>query len=398
MAKCILLLAIIVPSILGQCNVHKAAGPFKRAIYDFSLELTTRVAVENDQHFVTSPFSVWTILSAVSRGAQGTTLAELKKVLTHHSRKCFNHNYYSIARRIFENNTDVTVERSGVIVIDKALDVKPYFIRKIKNIGFCKLLTLSHDDLEQGATEINMLVANATHGVIDEICDSEDLVDKPFLLIDTVYFKGGWTIPFLPSETEVAPFYNEENESIGDVNLMFVNDVFNRLSMDQIGATVLELPYGKEKRFSMLIFLPYEGTKLMTVIENMKSIMLRSIFSLFKDPADQVMVQLPRFKIETDLNNLEELLKDMGLETMFDVEADFSSITDVQLHVNGVKQKASIVVNEEGTVASAATDLEFQDRSLPPQVTIQRPFLFMIVEKPREVVLFTGAYSKPSLF
>ena len=54
---------------------------------------------------------------------------------------------------------------------------------------------------------------------------------------------------------------------------------------------------------------------------------------------------------------------------------------DPGVHISEVMHKATIEVNEEGTVASAATVAVMTARGMPPPsvtVTIDRPFLFLI--------------------
>ncbi|XP_047510274.1 serine protease inhibitor 77Ba-like [Pieris napi] len=201
-------------------------------------------------------------------------------------------------------------------------------------------------------------------------------------------------------DTEVSAFYNEKGDQTGDVNLMFVTGNFYQKEVDVIGAQVLELPYGSDERYTALFFLPYPDVSLFSVIEKLKTITLTTIFKLFEAEEKQdVMVQLPRFKTSTNLNNLKELLSDMGLRTMFDSsQASFTKISPYELSVSDFFQKADIEVNEEGTTASAVSGAGFISRSLPEKFTANRPFLYMIIDKEIEVPLFAGANSKPSVY
>jgi len=180
---------------------------------------------------------------------------------------------------------------------------------------------------------------------------------------------------------------------------MYMNGVFNVTSVKQLQARVLEMPYGEENRFSMLIILPNTDVTINNVIDNLSLISLRTIFVLFsRHEPENVAVQLPRFKISSDINNLKELLMDMNLRKMFDSsQAQFDALaSDPELFVSNLIQKADIEVTEDGTVASAVSEAEFESRMLPPQFVVNKPFVFMIVDRDTEIPLFTGAYSTPT--
>lgn len=69
---------------------------------------------------------------------------------------------------------------------------------------------------------------------------------------------------------------------------------------------------------------------------------------------DDVEVYLPRLSITSDLT-LNSVLKDMGLLDIFNIEkADLDKISK-ETYLTRIIHKAKIEVNEEGTIASAAT-------------------------------------------
>ncbi|XP_050356751.1 serine protease inhibitor 77Ba-like [Nymphalis io] len=396
-----LLICGLIPSLLAQCTVKKIEPLFKRSVYEFSVDLLTRIAQEKENHFVTSTLSTWILLTCTSLGATETTLAELKQVLKLENNKCFNNNYLKLASRVTNNNSsDVVLERSASVYVDSKLDIRNIFKKRISKFGVSQIESISFSDTDKAAQYINDFASRATHDTIDDVVSPGDLDDVVMIIIDAIYFKGSWQTPFVYEETEMSAFYNERDIQIGDVNLMYLTGLFNIRTIQKINAKVLELPYGKNNLYSMLVFLPTEQTSLYSVIENLKSISLSTIRKLFNDFGPQmVSVQMPRFKITSDLTNLRELLADMGLKTMFDsAQAQFSIISDYPLYVSNFVQKADIEVTEEGTVASAVTNAEFSFRTMPDEFIANRPFLFMIIDKKAEIPIFTGAYSKPSLF
>ncbi|CAK1589862.1 unnamed protein product [Parnassius mnemosyne] len=399
MAKIIFIFCALIPYIFAQCTIEKAEPFFSRSVYEFSIDLVRRIAQDTDYHFVASTLSPWTLLAYTSLGAADNTLEELNTILRLHPHKCFNKKFFEITKSIYSPAADTTLEGTSAIFVDERIPVKEMFKNKVRRAGVCEVKQVSFDNYDYVAAYINNYVKTATNGAIDEIVLASDLENVALMIIDALRFKGTWKIPFDIAETEESSFYDDMNNKVGDVNLMFVTDNYNIKLMDKINATIVDLPYSDD-RFSLLLFVPYDGTKLSNVIYSLKEISLKSIFSFFKEHEPQEgIIQLPRFKISSDLNNLKELFIDMGLRTIFDGnQAQFPDISDYPLFISNLIQKADIEVTEEGTVASAASKAEFSFKSLPFVVAANKPFFFMIVDKKTVIPVFAGAYSKPSKY
>ena len=96
---------------------------------------------------------------------------------------------------------------------------------------------------------------------------------------------------------------------------------------------------------------------------------------------------------------LEEPLKDMGITALFNVStADLRGIGSApsgnNLYVSSVLHKTYLSLDESGTRAAAATVVEAVGDALPSEdvktVTLDRPFLYMIVDTHACVPLFMG--------
>lgn len=129
----------------------------------------------------------------------------------------------------------------------------------------------------------------------------------------------------------------------------------------------------------------------------------RSIYSTIKRPfqAEDVDIQLPKFAFEAQYD-LKKPLSDWihPMDIIFDGNrADFSGINGHKgLFVSKVLHKAKIVVDEEGTEAAAATEVEAIPESMvypePIQFNADHPFLFYIVDKISLEMLFIGSVSE----
>ena len=77
--------------------------------------------------------------------------------------------------------------------------------------------------------------------------------------------------------------------------------------------------------------------------------------------------------------------------------ADFSGMTGTcDLFIQEIVHKAFVSVDEAGTVAAAATGVVVGITSLPPSVTVDRPFVFLIHDIETGAILFVGRVADPS--
>ncbi|KAL6012559.1 hypothetical protein ACLOJK_003048 [Asimina triloba] len=126
-------------------------------------------------------------------------------------------------------------------------------------------------------------------------------------------------------------------------------------------------------------------------------------------PIQQVGVRkflIPRFKISFGFEASEHL-KELGLVSPFSAESDLSEMVDSpvgrDLVVSSIHHKSFIEVNEEGTIAAAATAVLLCGYSRPSEIdrpidfVADHPFAFLIRENMTGTVLFIGHVLNPLL-
>jgi serine protease inhibitor len=114
----------------------------------------------------------------------------------------------------------------------------------------------------------------------------------------------------------------------------------------------------------------------------------------------KVQVFLPKMELETSYD-LKKPLKELGLMSMFN-NANFSGMADAALKVDKMLQKAYLKVDEKGTEAAAVTVATIMTTSsmepmelIVPLFRADRPFLFTIVHKQTNTILFAGTMEDP---
>jgi serpin B len=89
----------------------------------------------------------------------------------------------------------------------------------------------------------------------------------------------------------------------------------------------------------------------------------------------------------------------MGMGIAFSDGADFSNISDIGLSITKALHQANIQTDEEGTVAAAATVIEFGNTAVEPgepiTIDVNHQFIYLIREVTTNSVIFMGKVTDP---
>lgn len=380
-----------------NCSANSALLILKRPTYEFSVKLLDRVAQDTDKHFVFSPISTYLQLLALAEGAKGRTLKEIWNVTRHHRLKCFRRKWRYILNRL-DAELAIESKRRSLIVLDRLMAIKTPFIREIERLKSMDVLLLNFNYPVKAADSANRVISAATNGVIEEAFTPDDFNSTVLLMADTSYYRSDWNVPFNPVYTSTEPFYSSKGAKEGQVQMMTRIDYFNYAEIPRIEAKVLELPCGSDDRVSMLLFLPLRNY-IDDIFYNLQRVRLMSIFNTFKfEKKKLVHVKLPRFKITSDIDNLPELLFDMGVKSVFHPNlANLRGISDYTMYASLMTQIADIEVTEKGVQASAVADFLVAEKD-SFEFFANKPFAYMLVDKKTEIILFAGMYTIPGRY
>jgi serpin B len=122
----------------------------------------------------------------------------------------------------------------------------------------------------------------------------------------------------------------------------------------------------------------------------------------------EVILHLPKFKLEPPAMALGRELRTLGMKTAFDQprgSANFDRIAprrpDDYLCISEVFHKTFLSLDEKGTEAAAATAVAMvtasavREKPKPIEVRVDRPFLFAIQHRASGACLFLGRLSDP---
>ncbi|XP_045481237.1 serine protease inhibitor 77Ba-like [Harmonia axyridis] len=355
----------------------------------------------DDMNLALSPYTVWSLLSIIAEGARGNTSKELENVLQISNEKNEFRNEFKQLKGTLQNKTvGVTLELSSGIFTNKKHSLKQSFQDVTKQYYDVDTIPVDFKDLKASSELINSYVAKATNNRIVNFISQSDIKDAEIFLTSTLYFKGDWTNPFNKTATKNSPFFNEKGEEIGKVDMMFLSGAVAFLRLEALKAQAVLLPYGNGSKMSMVVILPLRGSSIAEVLELMHQMQMRTIIEKLKEAEQQfidedVNIFLPKFSVSSDLN-MNVVLSKMGIKEVFDAQkADLLNMVNQYLFVSRLIQKAEIDVDEEGTIAAAASGAAVSYKQQTPKFNANRPFIYSIVDMEAKTVVFNGVYRNP---
>lgn len=372
---------------------------------NFSIELIHFTQQETDGHVVISPFGIWTLMCGVALGATRESYRQLSRafILPKDNEELIE-GYKKLTKTVLNTKTKaVTLASKNYVFLDDDFVIYPQFKQIIQEEFNATVKVFDFDDANSAANKANSYIKKTGGERMTNVLTSEDFAESRMLITNVISFKGLWNSPFNKAETSRQLFYNEDLEKIGEVNMMRKVAPLPFSNVRDLKAYVVELPYGDNDKYSMLIILPYFHVKLADVYQNFAKVSLKDVQQKLQDDIkeldlEDVQIEIPRFKISTNVA-LNKPLNSMGVFDIFEPDlASFEKVTSEDIFVSAVIHKADIEVTESGTIASASTTARFADRMSTPQFTANRPFLYFVIEKTTTTVIFGGIYSKPTIY
>ena len=384
----------------------------------FAFDLYSELASEEGNLFF-SPYSISLALAMTYAGARGETERQMAEVLHFPPQDvvhdAFNALDLELASRseieegesegeVFELSIANAVwGQSGYEFLQLFLDtLAESYGAGVKAIDF-------KASPENARKTINDWVEERTEDRIKDLIPPDIITELTrMVLANAIYFNAKWRYPFDEGKTKRAPFFLLDG-STRDVPMMSYRRDLTYSKGE--GYQAVRLPY--YGGMSMIVIVPdkgrfreFEGS---LGVESQEQFMsdLMGRFSRY-----DVTLKMPKFELESEFK-LSDSLETMGMLNAFDdhpieSKADFSGMDGRAciggdrpcLYIDEVVHKAFVSVDEEGTEAAAATAVSMSLLLSGPahavELTIDRPFIFLIRDWGTETILFMGRVEDPA--
>jgi serpin B len=248
-------------------------------------------------------------------------------------------------------------------------------------------------EAEKSRVTINDWVSDQTEGRIEDLIPPGAIDEwTRLVLTNAIYFNAAWAYPFNEKMTADGPFYLFDGGQV-TVPMMKQTESFGYTEGE--GYQAVELLYDGGV-LSMVILLPEAGN-FEAFEEGLQAQQVSNIISGLQPT--EVALTMPKFEFDSEFS-LKDILAGMGMPVAFTEDADFSGMTgNPELFISDVVHKAFVAVDEAGTEAAAATAVIMKLTAVPPppmEVTLDRPFIFLIRDIDTGAILFVGRVLNPS--
>ena len=143
-----------------------------------------------------------------------------------------------------KTNLKTNIELANVIFTDNTTDIKDTYESILNKSFLTTARRVNYSNSEESAETINTWVANKTNDLITDFISPGSLTsDTRMMLLNAVYFKANWQLPFQPADTTRSTFFVSTDSSV-EADMMFLDS---------------EIFYGQDKELqSQVISLQYE--------------------------------------------------------------------------------------------------------------------------------------------
>ena len=356
------------------------------------------------ENVVLSPVSAALDLSMVLNGAEGKTQQEMLTALSLEGAEldAINTANAQLLKVLRAPSQSVTLSVADSLWVDSRRAIlRPEYAQQMQTAYGAEIADLDFGH-SNALSRINGWVSKETQNRIPKIIERIDAADV-LLLLNAVYFKGQWKLPFDKTRTQQRDFALADGSS-RKVARMAQSGRFQYFETPQVQA--IRLPFG-DGDLVMQVLLPAKSSSL----EALETELTPELWAVWRSQyvARPGSIELPRFELKSHYR-LNAALQTLGMRHAFDVHTAeltrmFSPPSD---HVRGkpffisqVMQSTFWKVDEQGSEAAAVTSIGIAAAAVarpvqPFQMIVDRPYLCTIEDRRSGVLLFVGAIYDPT--
>ncbi|CAO2587256.1 Serine protease inhibitor A3C [Lemmus lemmus] len=293
---------------------------------DFAFSVYKELALKNpDKNIVFSPLSISAALAVLSLGASNNTLQEilesLKFNLTETPEADIHRGFGQLLLMLTRPNDQVQISLCSTMFAEKHLQTLAEFKEGARVLYQAEASSVDLQQPHEVKNLINDYVRKQTQGKIKDLISG---LDKSALmvLVNYIYFKGKWRMPFHPQRTCESNFYLDSKRTV-EVPMMKIEDLSTPYFRDEeLSCTVVELKY---TGIASAMFILPDQDRMQQVEASLQPETLRKWRDSLR-PRKIDKLFLPKFSISTACS-LEGILPQLSIRELFSTQADMSGIT-----------------------------------------------------------------------
>lgn len=369
---------------------------------DFDWKLVKEVFQREQQNTIFSPFSVKLLLTLLyeAAGENSTTKRELSKALVGVNLDKSRQLYREFLESSTKENGDYEFNiGTRVYVDDGAANVTSNYTELVEWCYKTNIEKVDFGKTAETVAKVNEWCSDITHGHLNELVTEDHIRNAVMIIANVLFLKASWRNSFDENNTHKRQFKVTPSRST-QAEFMEQTDIYAYLDDPEHQLEMVRLPY-KGRLFSMYIVLPYANHSLEKTVSALTAENLIKLEG--KLLREEVVVVIPKFKFDYGAT-LNEALTTLGISDVFSNRASLPQLSgghNENLQVSKILQKAGIEVNEKGTLAFAATEIQLVNKfgidDNPIEFIAERPFLFYIKDEDSDALLFVGKVQDPAV-
>lgn len=341
-----------------------------------------------------SPLSLGSALALLAQGSDGATREAMAEGLrwtdTGLDAAAAAYGYQMLREQLTATRPGVELSLANALFTAPDFPVTPAYAELAGAMFAAKAESLAFGTPAAEAA-VNDWVSKETQGRIPGL--PLDLgANTQVVILNALFFKGAWAVPFDPELTAPAAFTPQGAEPV-EAPFMSRNAKMPYLETEAFRAVAL--PYA-DPRFDCVLALPKpEAGEALAA--DLVARGWNAVFDSVTFEERQGTLKLPRLSLRWT-GDLTQVLGATGLAPAFAADADWSKMSVVGTRITQVVQDVRIEVTEEGAEAAAATGAT-GSRGVEPEepfeLVLDRPFYLMLRDKQTGAVLVMAHVARP---
>ncbi|XP_074541076.1 serpin peptidase inhibitor, clade A (alpha-1 antiproteinase, antitrypsin), member 10a [Halichoeres trimaculatus] len=385
------LIGLICVSLASSQTIDPSLQDLINRNADFAARLYRAVSSRTDDNVFLSTFTLSTGLTALLGATSGTTRDQLLQGLSLSGLdpETLPDLFQNLRNQVLLGNQPMNLRQGVAVIPTMGFPVSSSYLDQVQTKFGGNTQNLAYTAPQEAADTINRYVQERTGDQIQELVSNLDPRTQMLLTTATSY-DIRFSPSFNASLTQDERFYVDKYHVV-IVPMMFRADKFYLAYDRSLKVGVLKLPLADGG--AMLVVLPDEEVDITGVEEEVNGEKIREWIRQLKKT--KLEVQLPRFLVEQSYT-LRDSLQTLSITQVFQDDAEIVNIGETKgPKLTQVYHKSIMSVDEtiDGT-NSGGRVTTFS--TLPPRLTINRPFLFVVYQESSGSVLLMGRVIDPT--
>ncbi|XP_073349017.1 serpin peptidase inhibitor, clade A (alpha-1 antiproteinase, antitrypsin), member 10a [Pagrus major] len=385
------LVGLLLLSLVSSQTINYPVEDLTNRNADFAAQLYRLASSRTDDNVFLSAFTLSTALSALLSTANGPTQEQLLQglSLTGLDPQTLPDLFQALRSAVLQGSIVMNLRQGVAILPSSSFSVSSTYLDLVQTKFGGNVQSLAYTSPQEATDTINRWAQDQTGDRVQELVTNLDHQTQ-LLLATTAFYQTRFSPSFNSSFTQDERFYVDRYHIVM-VPMMFRADKYFLAYDRSLKVGVLKLPMADGT--AMLVLLPDEDVDISTIEEEVTGEKIRAWIRQLKKT--KLEVQLPRFLLERSYS-LRDILQTLNITQVFQDDADIINMGGAKgPKLTQVYHKSVVSVDESSDDITAGGGANIFS-TLPPRLTINRPFIFIIYQQTTGSVLFMGRVIDPT--